>query len=337
LSLAPKTHWATPIYIKWGMLLVVLVAAVVAILTHMTLKGTARLIKTHRSLLKEIDDRKSIETERNRLESQIRQSQKLESLGMLAGGVAEDIQQLYSAILDSADQALEELGARSAARESVLRIVSAARQAAELSRQMLVYSGKGEFSLEPTRLNRFIGDTRPVIAAAVSKRGTVQYNLSGESPAARVDATQLRRMLIHLVANASEAIGEGKGAISVATGIVDCSADDLKQTWLGRPDRPGRYAYLEVSDTGCGIDREILPKIFDPFFTTKHTARGFGLPAVLGIVRGHQGAIRIDSEPGLGTTVRVLFPLVDSPEEEAAEDAAPEEVGAGQRSNEQPG
>src|SRR5208337_153343 len=129
-------------------------------------------------------------------------------------------------------------------------------------------------------------------------------------PSVLADATQLRQVVMNLITNASEAIGELSGSVTLSTGVMDCDVAYLKGAvdYSNNAVGPGQYVYLEVSDTGCGMDAETVPRIFDPFFTTKFMGRGLGLAAVMGIVRGHKGAIRISSEPGKGTTFRVLFP-----------------------------
>jgi CheY-like chemotaxis protein len=154
-----------------------------------------------------------------------------------------------------------------------------------------------------------VNEMLSMLQVSISKRAVLRVNCAEDQPAIEADVTQLRQIVLNLVINASDAIGEQSGAIAVSTGVIDCDQAYLKRTWLKDPLREGPYAYLEVADSGCGIAPEQLSKIFDPFFTTKFTGRGLGLAAVLGIVRGHKGAIKVHSEAGRGTTFTVLFPV----------------------------
>ncbi len=156
-----------------------------------------------------------------------------------------------------------------------------------------------------------------LLRPAISKRAAVEYEFRSSLPHITADATQIRQIVMNLITNASDAIGEGSGTITIRTGTVEASEKDLRQTYLADNLRPGLYVSLEIADSGCGMDEQTLAKIFDPFFSTKFTGRGLGLAAVLGIVRRHQGALQVESEPGRGTCFRVLFPAVEA-EDEAA-------------------
>ena len=173
---------------------------------------------------------------------------------------------------------------------------------------MLAYSGKGKFIVEPVDLSRVVEDSKKMLAMSVSKKATVTYNLTDNLPVIQADAAQMCQVVMNLVINASEALGEHGGVIAVSTNAIRCEAKDLAGMGLGQDLPEGEYVCLEVADTGCGMDEQTLAKIFDPFFTTKFTGRGLGLSGVHGIVRGHKGAIQVSSEPGKGTTFRVLFP-----------------------------
>ncbi|MCX7047223.1 MAG: response regulator [Candidatus Sumerlaeota bacterium] len=253
------------------------------------------------------------EAERLKLEARFQQAQKMESLGILAGGIAHDFNNLLVGILGNADLALMELSLVTPACEYLQGIMKSAKRAAELTRQMLAYSGKGRFVVQPLSLNKVIEEMTHLLEVSISKKAVLRYNFFKNLPAVEADAAQMRQIVMNLVTNASEAIGEKSGTISISTGVMDVDREYLAGTWQNEKLEPGRYAYFEVSDTGCGMDKEMIAKIFDPFFTTKFTGRGLGLAAVLGIVRGHKGALKVYSEVGKGTTLKILFPAVEAP------------------------
>ncbi len=261
--------------------------------------------------IRDIGERKQAEEERLRMESQIQQTQKLESLGVLAGGIAHDFNNLLMAILGNIDLALLDLSPSSPSRANLLEAAKASQRAADLCRQMLAYSGKGRFISELISLNEIIDDMRHMLEVSVSKKAMLRYNFVQDLPAIEADATQMRQIIMNLVINASDAIGEKSGFISLSTGVMMCDRTYLSETWLNEGLPEGAYVYIEVADTGCGMDPAMLPKIFDPFFTTKFTGRGLGLAAVLGIVRSHRGAIKLFSERGRGTTFKILLPAVE--------------------------
>jgi PAS domain S-box-containing protein len=258
--------------------------------------------------VRDITERRQAEAERRRLEAQMQQAQKLESLGVLAGGIAHDFNNLLTAILGHANLALMDLGPESLARESLTEIEKASGRAAELCRQMLAYAGKGRFTLEPIDLSRMLGELTHLLQVSISKKVVLRRQLSEGLPAIQADTAQLRQVAMNLVINAAEAIGDAEGTITISTGVVLCGEDHAPGGGLAEPPRPGLYVYLEVADTGCGMDAETRARIFDPFFTTKFAGRGLGLAAVLGIVRSHRGTLNVESEKGRGTKFRVLFP-----------------------------
>jgi PAS domain S-box-containing protein len=247
-------------------------------------------------------------TDRKLLESQLLHSQKLESLGILAGGIAHDFNNILMAILGNAEIAMLHLDQESAALENLQRIQQAAARAAELTKQMLAYSGKGIFVFENVNLSLLLESMMPLLRASISNRVQLKTNLHRPLPTIVADATQMHQVVMNLVINASEAIGERNGVITVTTGVLQGNLSDQP----GDRDIQGpdveRSVFIEVSDDGCGMDQGVLSKLFDPFFTTKFTGRGLGLAAVQGIVNGHQGSIRVTSAPGAGTTFRILFP-----------------------------
>ncbi|MDA2938658.1 PAS domain S-box protein, partial [Acidobacteria bacterium AH-259-A15] len=262
---------------------------------------------------KDITERKRAEEERRKLQRQIQQSQKLESLGVLAGGIAHDFNNLLMGILGNADIALTELSPVSPARHGMKEIKTASKRAADLCRQLLAYAGKGQFVMEPIELHQVVEEMGHLLKISISKKAVLKYNFADSIPAIKADATEIGQVIMNLIFNASEAIGNKSGVITISVGAMQCDAAYLKGTWLAEPLPEGSYVYIEVSDTGSGMDSETVERIFDPFFTTKFAGRGLGLAGVLGIVRGHQGAIKVYSEPGKGTTFKVLFPAVDKP------------------------
>ncbi len=266
----------------------------------------------------DITERRRAEQEKLALERQMQQAQKLESLGVLAGGIAHDFNNLLMIILGSAELALEELSPMSPGRDSIQEIESACKRAAELAQQMLAYSGKGRFVIEPIDLRKLVEETAHLLEASISKKAVLRYDFAENPSTFDGDVTQIRQVIMNLITNASEAIGEESGTITLSTGAMYCDRaylDDLHPALQANLDQPlpvGVYSYFEVSDTGCGMHAETIEKIFDPFFTTKFTGRGLGMSAILGIVRGHKGAIKVYSEIGRGTSSKILFPTGES-------------------------
>ncbi len=258
--------------------------------------------------VRDMAERKEAEEERLKLETKVQEAQKLESLGVLAGGIAHDFNNLLVGVLGNAELAMAKLAPTTPAREYLLDIEASAERAADLANQLLAYSGKGKFVVEPIDLSDLVDEIAHLVEVAVSKKAVVKYELERGLPALECDATQVRQVVLNLITNASEAIDEGVGVISITTGKMECDATYLADTFFAEGLREGTYVFVEVADTGSGMDEETQQKIFDPFFTTKFTGRGLGLAAALGIVRGHDGAIKVCSEPGRGTTIKVLFP-----------------------------
>ncbi len=256
----------------------------------------------------DITARKAAEEQRLSLERQMQQTQKLESLGVLAGGIAHDFNNLLTIILGNASLALDELPSMAPARDSLRVIEKTALRAAELCRQMLAYSGQGRFVIETIHLDELIHEMTALFKSSLPRQATLSLNLADALPPLRGDPSQIRQVVMNLVINAAEALGDCGGVVTVSTGAMQCRPDDL--VGAGREERltEGMYVWLEVSDTGCGMDAETQRRVFEPFFTTKFTGRGLGLSAVLGIVHGHQGALQMVSAPGQGTTFKALFP-----------------------------
>ena len=260
------------------------------------------------AIILDITGRKRAERERRALEEKIQKTQKLESLGVLAGGIAHDFNNLLMGILGNADLALLRMPPESPGRPNVQAIDTAAQRAADLTNQLLAYSGAGRFVVERVDLNRLVEETAGLLRTVISKKVVLRFALAPDLPPVEADATQIRQVVMNLITNASEAIEDRNGMVTVSTGVLEADRAYLSGTYLDESLPEGRYVYLEVSDTGCGMDEETRARIFDPFFTTKFTGRGLGLAAVLGIVRGHGGAIKVYSEPGRGTSVKVLLP-----------------------------
>jgi PAS domain S-box-containing protein len=261
----------------------------------------------------DVTPRKKAEEERERLQAQIQHAQKLESLGVLAGGIAHDFNNLLVSILGNADLALLDLPPGSPSRRRIEDLRDTAIRASELSNQMLAYSGKGRFVVEPLSLNKVVDEMGHLLRVSIPKNVVVKFDFHPNLPAVEVDATQIRQVVMNLITNASEAVGKRSGVVTISTGITEVDQNYLAGTYVDDDLVPGYYAYLEVSDTGQGMDAETRARIFDPFFTTKFTGRGLGLSAVLGIVRGHRGAIKVYSEAGRGSSVKVLLPCLSEP------------------------
>jgi two-component system cell cycle sensor histidine kinase/response regulator CckA len=259
--------------------------------------------------------------ERMAIERKLQETQKLESLGLLAGGIAHDFNNLLTSVIGNASLAALEVDSQSSTSVCLEQIQLAATRAAELCQQMLAYSGRGRFVVRQVDLNQLITETTSLIHASISKTSSLGLNLAPMLPPVLADEAQMRQIIMNLVINASEALSERSGAIRVSTGVMFVNKGWLYRAHLA-PDLPeGDYVFLEVADTGCGMNPEVRNRIFDPFFTTKFTGRGLGLAAVLGIVRGHGGALRVESALDQGTTIRVVFP------KGAGDFAPPPEIG----------
>jgi signal transduction histidine kinase/CheY-like chemotaxis protein len=251
-------------------------------------------------------------TEKLKLERQLHHAQKMESLGALAGGIAHDFNNLLTVVLGRTELALNELSSMSPARENLTEIETAARRAADLSLQMLAYAGKAVFTVERVRMRELVEGMAHLLKTSISKKAILTLNLERGLPPIEADPSQVRQIVLNLIINASEAIGDRSGMITVSVAATRCDEEHLQNTDLYGDLSPGRlYVQLEVTDTGCGIDEKTRSRIFDPFFSTKFTGRGLGLAAVLGIVRSHKGALKVHSEPGKGTTFKVLFPALE--------------------------
>jgi len=263
-----------------------------------------RILGTTKDISREVKDAE----ERERMTRQMEHAQKLESLGVLAGGIAHDFNNLLAGMLGYASLAMKSLEPGHPASERLSRVQESAERAAELTKQMLAYSGKGRFVVEALDLSHLVEGMVKLLEISVSKSAVLKLQLGDDLPVIEADAAQIRQVVMNLITNASDAIGTRSGVITVSTGVMYADKHYLAGAYADPGIQEGYYTYVEVADTGIGMDRETVAKIFDPFFTTKFTGRGLGLSAVLGIVRGHRGAIRVYSELRRGTTFKVLLP-----------------------------
>ena len=273
-------------------------------------------------------------TEQKRTAEQIRQTQKLESLGVLAGGIAHDFNNLLTGILGNASLALEDLPPGSRAKDPLDSVVIASERAAQLAQQMLAYSGKGRFVVEDIRLSAKIREILPLIRASIPPRIELRLDLDDQLPEIEADAAQLQQLIMNVIINGAEAVPEGeRGTLTITTHSQNVENGYAPSGNISAGElTAGPHVLFGVADTGCGMDEATLARIFDPFFTTKFTGRGLGLAAVLGIVRGHHGTVEVSSSPRNGTTFRFLFPALAAARGERdgpPEGRAPELHGSG--------
>jgi PAS domain S-box-containing protein len=257
----------------------------------------------------DITSAKQAQAEQLRLEAQVQHAQKLKSLGILAGGIAHDFNNLLVAVLGNADLALEQLPPSASGYQNVQEIKTAAMRARELTNQMLAYSGKGRFVVRSLQLGDVVLEMGQLLEAAIPKKVSLHYDLAANLPAVEVDAAQIRQVVMNLVTNAAEAMGNQGGQITLTTGTQFADEAYLENDHQQQDLPAGDYVYLEVSDDGCGMDPDTQERLFEPFFTTKFQGRGLGLAAVLGIVNGHRGTIKVQSRPGRGSSLKVLLPV----------------------------
>ncbi len=265
-------------------------------------------------IARDITELKKAETERLNLERQLLHSQKLESLGRLSGGIAHDFNNLLHAMLGNLDIALMKLPIDAVARKNIDQAVNAAKYAAKLTNMMLAYSGKGSFVIKELDLSTLVEENAAMLSAAIAKSVELDLRLDHALPPVMADAGQLQQVVMNLITNASEAIGDAKGVINLSTGVRTFDQPTLDESRLEEKLPAGSYVWLEVRDNGSGMDEETLHKLFDPFFTTKFTGRGLGMSAVLGIIRAHKGAFLVSSNLGVGTAMLVILPVAAQPQ-----------------------
>jgi len=297
---------------------------VVRYTTHMRDKSGERALLTvkfpipafHRSesmiggLSLDITEQEAAERERRKIEQQMQQSQKLESLGVLAGGIAHDFNNLLMGMLGHADLALNRQGDPIAVQRHIEEVVASAQRAAELANQLLAYSGEGAFVLEVVNLSDMVEDLSGLLKVSIAKKAVLHMNLERALPPAECDPTQIRQVLMNIIVNASDALENKPGTITVETGKVSLTAAAFANTvTVGGPLDNGDYVYARITDTGIGMDDATVSRIFDPFFTTKFSGHGLGLAAALGIIRSHHGTITIQSSRGHGSVFTVYLPV----------------------------
>ncbi len=270
-------------------------------------------------ITRDITERRHAEEERIKLEKKLQHSQKLESLGILAGGIAHDFNNILTSIIGHAELANRRINPGSPALDNLRKIEQAAARAADLARQMLAYSGKGRFVIENIDLNCLLEEMLHMVEVSISKKAALSLNLTRPLLRVEADATQIHQVVMNLIINASEALGDNNGTIIVSTSQMHCERSYLAGLWPSEDLPEGLYIVLDIADSGCGMDKDTLAKIFDPFFTTKFTGRGLGMAAVFGIIRGHKGAIKIYSEPGKGSVFKILLPASTSPVESSGD------------------
>jgi two-component system, cell cycle sensor histidine kinase and response regulator CckA len=262
----------------------------------------------------DITARKKAETERAELQAQVEKSARLESLGMLAGGIAHDFNNLLTAILSGVELAqLDLVTDIELAQGELATIRAAAERARDLCKQMLTYAGRAETRKEAFDLTELAREIRALAAPSLSKKLSVVTEHPAEPLRVVMDRAQISQVVLNLVINAGEAIGDNEGVVTIRTGARYFSGEELAAFRGGYALAGGCYAFVEVQDTGVGMSAETLGMIFDPFFTTKFTGRGLGLAAALGIVRAHEGGILVESEPGKGTRFKLALPQTPEP------------------------
>ena len=248
-------------------------------------------------------------TERRKFEREMQHTQKLESLGLLAGGIAHDFNNLLTGIMGNASLLYADMPPDDPARVQLRSIVRASERAADLTRQLLAYAGKGRLRTEQVDLSETIQEILTLIHTSIPRSVDVKLALAPELPPVEADPAQIQQLVMNLVINGAEAIGEGNpGTVQIKTGLRNLSAREIHDNFTSEALLPGSYVSLEIEDTGSGMDEATKARIFDPFFTTKLTGRGLGLAAVSGIVKANRGAIRVYSTPGRGTSFYILFP-----------------------------
>jgi len=269
-----------------------------------------RLIETQ-SVGRDISDRKNAEEDRLVLERQFQQAQKMESLGVLAGGVAHDFNNILTIILGHCHILRNEMDSGMTLEEHVQQIEAAGSRAVGLCRQMLMYAGQSSQVQARINLCQLVDGVVEMLSSAIKKSVTIELDLERDAPELTGDNVQIQQIVMNLIINAAEAIGDKSGTIKVTLKKTVIQAERSDTDFMGNTIPAGEYACLDVSDTGCGIDKDAEKRIFEPFYTTKATGRGLGMSAILGIVKLHDGALQLSSSPGIGTTIKIYFPLPD--------------------------
>jgi PAS domain S-box-containing protein len=258
-------------------------------------------------ILRDISERLRAEELQRATQRQLIEGQKLESLGVLVGGIAHDYNNLLMAILGNAGLARLEIPDNAEAHTSLAQIEDAARRAVDLTQQMLAYAGKVYLQREPVNLAVIIEGISPLMRSMIDRSISLECQLDPDIPLIQGDSSLIRRVVLSLVTNAAEAIGDQAGVIAISTSAMTLTDEQVNSDAWGNL-QPGQYAVLMVRDTGCGMDAAILPKIFDPFFSTKIVGHGLGLSAAQGIMRTHRGLLRVESSINQGSCFTMLLP-----------------------------
>ena len=252
-----------------------------------------------------------MEAERLEMERTLLHAQKLESLGIMAGRISHDFSNHLAVVLGNLELALTDLPPDSEATESIMKAIEAANSSVELSLQMLIYSGSAFYLPKDIHVNELLNRTSDLLQSSVPKHVNLKLEIGDTLPAIKGDADQIQRLVTNILDNALDAIGDNKGQIRLSTGVLDCDKTYLRHNRLEMKPDPGRFVFLEITDSGCGMDTETLRKLFDPFFTTKSNSRGLGMSEVMGIVKGHHGALFAVSQLRKGTTIQVSVSFVE--------------------------
>jgi two-component system, cell cycle sensor histidine kinase and response regulator CckA len=262
-------------------------------------------------VVRDLTEQRRTEAAERENEEALQQAQKLESIGVLAGGIAHDFNNLLTGIMGNAGLARREILAGRSEQASVLLrdVLAASERASDLTRQLLAYAGKGRFIIQPVDLCRLVTEVSTLIRASISKKITLVMDVPDDCILIDADRAQLQQLVMNLVINGGEAIGDQPGILTVRMRTEHFTERRERPRTEGFPIATGDYVRVDVSDTGAGMDEETRSRIFEPFFTTKFLGRGLGLSAALGIVRGHRGAIGVRSEAGKGTTFTILLPV----------------------------
>jgi signal transduction histidine kinase len=261
-------------------------------------------------LLRDVTAERTAAAERDALKERMQEQQRRESLSILAGGIAHDFNNLLASIVGNADLLAMQVPPSSQMGSSVGAILLGAQRAADLVAKMLAYAGERHGSIEELDLDALVRDLLHLLRASAGRHCRIHHK--GQPATITGDGTQIRQVLMNLIINAADAVAEGTGEIHITTGVERLSAAQLSEMNFGADAAAGRYAFLDVRDNGCGMDEHTMRHLFDPFFTTKHSGHGLGLAAVQGIVLGHRGALRVESDPSWGSRFRVWFPMTAS-------------------------
>lgn len=262
------------------------------------------------ALLRDISDRKQTEEAKRRLDAQIVHTQKLESLGLLAGGIAHDFNNMFMVIHGNIELAMYHFTKDDPGYELLRNACDMIKQASAMAGEMVAYAGQGRIALSSENLTELLLSLTTMIRISIPETVCIDYQLDEHLPLVEVDAEQIRQMIMNLARNAAEAIEETPGSVSFSTGVVDCDEGFLEKPYLYGQISKGPYVYLRVTDSGCGMEPDVLDRIFDPFYTSKFIGRGLGLAATLGIMRAHGGMIQVESQPGAGSSFTLYFPVL---------------------------